>query len=232
MNLSQLKADVDFLCGTTSASYSDTNKVRNMNIAYHDVARTIWESDGTWAFDDANNGGTTPVAYRTIANASATYLIPTTALRIEGVEIKNANGDWTKLTPINYQELYVSPEEYLTGTGLPLKYMLEGNEIRLFPAPGTGYTTMSSGLAVRLNRAVTEFATTATTAEPGFAVPFHRILSYAAAIDFTQDDRQREFLVAQKARLEKGLVRFYSNRWDEGKSILKPSSKRNRIKYE
>lgn len=230
MNVSQLKADVDFLCGSTSATYSDTNKVRNMNIAYQDVARVIWESDGAWHYDDSNNTDS-PVAYRTIANASASYLVPTTALRIEGVEVKNASGEWQKMLPVSLHDLTVSPEQYLTGTGMPVEYMLEGNEIRLFPAPGTGSTTMSSGMAVRLSRAVTELATTATTTIPGFATSFHRILSLAASIDFTQDENQRRFLVAQRARLEQGMVRFYSKRAAEFKTQIKPAGKKRWKNY-
>lgn len=230
MNVTNLKLDTHFLCGSTSATYSDTNLVRNLNVAYNDVARVIWESDGTWKFDDSNNT-TGPVAYRTIANASASYQVPTTAIRIDGVEVKDASGHWFKLTPVSITDMEISPEEWLTGTGMPIHYALEGNEIRLFPAPGTGFTTMSSGMAVRLQRNVTEFATTATTAEPGFATSFHRILSLAAAIDFMQDDRQRNFLLQQKDRLEKGLTRFYSKRGTEFKAAVRPSSKKRWRQY-
>lgn len=230
MNVTNLKSDVDFLCGSTSATYLDADKIRNINIAYQDVARLIWESDGTWRYDDSNNTDA-PVAYRTIANASASYLIPTSAIKVEGVEVKNANGDWFKLEPISYHELSVSPEEYLTGTGMPIKYELNGNEIRLFPAPGTGYVTTTSGMAVRLSRAVTEFAVTASTQTPGFPSAFHRILSLAAAIDFSQDETQRRFLAAQKSRLENGLTRFYSTRGGEYKTKIVPSGRKRWRQY-
>jgi len=222
VNVTNIKDDINFLCGSTSATYTDADKMRNVNIEYQNIARLIWESDGGWAYDDANNTDA-PVAYKTLANASASYTIPTTAIRIEQVEIKDDGGNWHKLLPLDIAELTVSPEEYLTGTGMPSKYSLEGNEIRLYPAPGTGNTTMASGMAVRLSRAVTELAATATTATPGFATPFHRILSLAAAIDFSQDNPQRQFLLLQKDRLHKGLVRFYSKRAEEFKSKIKPS---------
>lgn len=221
MTFGEIKSDIDFLCGSTSGTYFTTHKARNVNVAYQDIARLIWESDGTWAFDDANNTDS-PVAHRTIANASASYLVPTTALRIKQVEIKNADGDWFVLNPVTLDEIQVSPEEYLSGTGLPIKYLLEGNEIRLFPAPGTGYTTMSSGMKVRLSRDVTPLGVSATSTVPGFAAPFHRILSYAAAIDFTQDPRSREFLAIQKDRLEKGLTRFYGKRNEANPAGLRP----------
>lgn len=230
MTIEELRKDVDFLCGSTSGTYYTSNKGRNINIAYQDVARLIWESDGTWAFDDANNTDT-PVAHRTIGNASATYLVPTTALRIKQIEIKNADGNWHVLRPLDLpSDTTVSKEEYLNDVGLPIYYELEGNEIRLFPPPGTGYTTMSSGMKVRLSRDVTALGVSATSTVPGFAAPFHRILSYSAALDFVQDNQQRQFLAMQKDRLEKGLTRFYGKRNEDQPARIKP--KKNRRQYE
>lgn len=230
MNISQIDSDTDFLAGTTSASYPPADKRRNHNIEYHNVARIIWESDGTWAYDDSNNT-TAPVAYRTVANASASYTVPTTAIRVEGVEIKDAGGNWQVLRPLITEDLTVSPEEYLTGTGLPLYYQLKGNEIRLFPAPGTGSVTMSSGMAVRLSRAVTEIAVTATTTEPGFAAPFHRLLSLAAALDVITDPNSRAFRITQKNILEKGLRSFYSRRGQQVQPKIRPGGRKYPNKY-
>lgn len=223
MNITTLDADTDFLCGSTSATYPLSDKRRNHNIHYHDVARMIWEADGH--FDDSNNTDG-PVSYKTLGNASASYTIPTTAMRIRGIEVKDSNGNWVKLKPITYEDFTISPEEYLTGVGVPIHYMVEGNEIRLFPSPGSAYVTLTSGMAVRLNRNVTEIPTTATTTEPGFAAGFHRILSLGAAIDFVQDEVQRKNLVGQKARLENALQKFYSKRVQEVKSVVKPAAKK------
>src|SRR3990167_6440880 len=225
MNYSNITADTHFLCGTTSASYPLADITRNVNIEYDNVARLIWESDNTWNFDDSNNTDL-PIAFRTVANASATYLIPTTALRVEQVEIKDGGGNWQKLRPITYGDLSISPEEYLTGGGTPIYYLLDGTQISLYPAPRTGDVTMSSGMAVRLSRNVTQFPTSATTTEPGYARPFHRLLSYGASLDFIQDNQQRQYLLAQKARLENGLVKFYQKRGAELKTTVKPAGKR------
>ncbi len=231
MTLSAIKLDTHFLAGSTSATYWAANMVRNINIEYSDVCRLIWESDGTWNFDDSNNG-TAPVAYRTVANASASYTVPTTAMRIEAIEIKDNTGTWQKLKPITLAELTVSPENYLTGGGIPTQYMLEGNEIRLFPPPGTGSVTMSSGMAVRLSREVTLFGVSATSTVPGFGPSvFHRLLSCAAALDFTQDENQRKYLQMMKSRLENGLIRFYSKRADELRASIQPSGRRRWQKY-
>lgn len=222
MNVSNLKLDTYRLAGTTSGAYPDADLIRNLNIHYHDVARTIWESDGTWSYGEGENH----TYYRTVANASASYTIPTAAMRVKQVEIQDGSANWQKLIPIDYNELSISPEEFLTGTGTPLRYHLEGTQIRLFPAPGTGFVTMSSGMAVRIDPDITEFAVTATTSEPAFPAAFHRILSLGAAIDVVENGEDRNFLMVQKERLMTGLVRFYAKRWNEGRSQIRPKSKR------
>ena len=226
---SGLTEDVDFLCGSTTASYPTLDKLRNINAAYHDVARLIWDSDGIWQYDDSN-ATDLPKATRTMSNASADYLVPTTAMRIEGVEVKDNGSVWHKLKPIDYHDIIGSPEEYYKSAGLPKYYDLEGNSIRLFPPPGTGAVTMTSGLCVRLSRNVSEF-TSASTTSPGFPVAFHRLLSVAAALDFEKDTQQRTLLIHMKDRLEKGLVRFYSKRGAEMKTRIKPYGKKRWRQY-
>lgn len=230
MNIGQIKKDVHFLLGSTSATYFDLDITRNINIAYQDVTRLIWESDGGWAFDDSNNTDS-PKATKTLGNLSGTYTIPTTALRIEQVEIKDNGGNWSKLNPISYHEITTSPESYQSQGGLPTEYALEGNEIRLFPPPFSGNVTLVSGMALRLSRAVTEFAASASSTTPGFATSFHRILSYGAAVDFTQDQNQRQNFLLLKQRLEQGLVRFYGKRAEENPTGINPATKKRWRNY-
>jgi len=231
MDIDAIVADIDFLCGTTSATYPTGDKERNINTAYHDVARLIWESDGSWNFVDSGDTSTPNLATLTMGHASASYTVPTTAIRIDQIEVKDANGDWTKLTYKSYEDLYQSPEEYLSSAGLPINYALEGNEIRLFPPPHSASVTLSSGLAVRLDPEVTELRISASTTTPGIPSAFRKIVSYAAAIDFSQDRKQIELWMTHKARLERGLVRFYGHRGSEAKKVIKPRHSRRWRKY-
>ncbi len=226
MTTSELDADVDFLCGSTSATYSTTNKRRNMNIAYRDVARIIWESDGGWRFDDSN-ATTLPRVYTTLVDNQQDYTLPTTAQRVVRVEVMDGGGNWLKLSPLDPQEVTTGLPEYLGGnTGTPLKYEIVGRSLLLYPIPSSGYVTLVGGLQIYIDRDITELAVSATTTEPGFAGSFHRILSYAASIDFTQDQNQRQFLAQQKERLEDGMRRFYSKRGAEVKSKIKPGGRK------
>lgn len=221
MTIEDIRKDIDFLCGSTSATYYTSHKHRNITNAYRDVCTLIWQSDGGWHYDDSNNTDS-PVAYKTLANASASYVVPTTALRIKQVEVKDSGSVWQKLKPITLDEIPNSPEQFITGGGMPIYYMLEGNEIRLFPAPATNSVTMASGMVVRLSRDVTPLGASAVSTTPGFPAPFHKILSYSAALDFVQDNVQRQFFLAQKDRLEKGLIKFFSKRADELPAVIKP----------
>lgn len=231
MTISELDSDIDFLCGSTSATYSPTNKRRNMNIAYRDVARIIWESDGGWRYDDSN-ATNLPKATTDLVHNQQDYTLPTTALRIARVEVKDGVGNWIKLKPLDPQEVTTGLPEFLGGeTGTPLYYELQGTSVLLYPTPTSASVTLSAGIMVYVDRDVTSLAVTATTTQPGFAAPFHRILSYAASIDFTQDQNQRQFLAMQKERLEQGMIRFYSKRAPEVKTNIKPGARKAWRKY-
>ena len=141
--------------------------------------------------------------------------------------IKNSAGDWIKLKPFDIHDTALAPEEYLGTAGMPIYYDVIGSSLMLYPKPSSGYVTLASGLAVYIQRDVTEFATSATTQTPGFATPFHRILSYAVALDFEQDASKRQYLAVQKARLEDGLKRFYSKRGTEITTNIKPASRKS-----
>lgn len=222
--------DIDFLCRSTSASYPILDKRRNVLNAYYDVARLIWESCDDWAWDDTNTTDGYPLAYRTLAAASANYEMPTNIFSVEQVEVKDGAAQWQKLDPIDSADFSVSPEEYMDTGGTPRYYDIVGTQIRLFPPPGTGYVTLSSGLCLRLSREPSAFASAATTS-PGFAKPFHRLLSVRASLDFEQDPNQRSLLKEMRDRLERGLSRFYSHRMAESPNRVFPKSKRNWRQY-
>lgn len=231
MTISELDSDIDFLCGSTSATYSPTNKRRNMNIAYHDVARIIWESDGGWRYDDSN-ATTLPEATTTLVHNQRDYTLPTTAFGIHRVEVQDSAGNWLKVEPLDMNEVHTGMAEVAGGSpGMPLYYELVGASVMLYPTPHSASVTTTNGLKIFTNRSVTEIAVTASTTSPGFATPFHRILSYAASIDFTQDEKQRQFLAVQKDRLEQAMTKFYSKRGTELKTTVKPAGRRTWRKY-
>ncbi len=228
MNITEIKRDIDMLVGSTSATYLNVDKIRNINVAYQDVARTIWESAAGWQFDDSN-ATTIPLVKTTLVHGQQDYSLPTTSQRVESVIVKDSGGNWKKLSQFDIHDTTIALPEFYEGNNLPLYYDLVGRSIMLYPTPSSAYCTLASGLGVYINRDVTEFGVSAASTVPGFATGFHRILSYAAALDFTQDATDRQFLLTQKERLQNGLVRFYSKRSVEEKQQIKPQ--RNARRY-
>lgn len=231
MNIGDIKSDVYLLAGATSATYLNADLIRNVNVAYQDVARIIWESAGGWQYDDTN-ATTLPIAKATMVHNQQDYELPSTAQKVHRVEVKDGSGNWLKLDPLDIHDMSVAAPELLGGSaGTPVYYDLIGRSIMLYPTPHSASVTLASGLAVYVDRDVTNFATTATTSTPGFATQFHRLLSYAAVLDFVQDPTQRNFFIQQRDRMEKGLTRFYGKRAPELKSRVKPAGKKNWRQY-
>jgi len=231
MNVTNLKDDVDFLCGSTSATYPVADKVRNINIAYQNVARTIWESADGWQYDDSN-ATTLPIAKATLVHGQQDYSIPTTAQRIHRVELKDGGGNFQKLKQIDIHDVDIAMGEYMETDGMPVYFDVIGRSVMLYPAPASGSVTLSAGLQLYFDRDVTEFPVTGSTEVPGFATPFHRILSYATAIDFVRDDNEKQYLVNEKEKLTEGMKRFYGKRNVEYKSRIKPAGKKRWRQYE
>ena len=230
-NDSGLIQDVDFLCGTTSASYPINDKTRNINNHYNATVVKIWQAVDGWQYDDSNRTDL-PIATTTLVDAQQDYELPSTAQRIERVEVLSSNGNYKKIKQIDWHDIGIATSEYLETNGLPLYYDLVGDSIFLYPAPADGYVTLATGLKLYFNREPDQFTTGDTSQEPGIPKAFHRILSLGATIDFVKPGNRRERLVAMKEKLERGLQKFYSKRHIERKSSIRPFDKKRWRQYE
>ena len=226
-----LVEDIDFLCGSNSNSYPLNDKVRNINQAYHNVTRLIWECSDVWQYDDSNKGDI-PKVLTTLTSGTAHYIIPSTAQRVQRIEVKDVNGNWVRLKQIDYKDIDMALPEYYKNSGLPVQYDLIGNYIDLYPAPSDANVTLSSGMAVYVDRDVNLFTSASTTGTPGFAPQFHRILSLQASLDFEKDPSQRGLLMSEKDMLVEGLKKFYGNRSIERRAEITPAGKKHRRQYE
>jgi len=225
-----LVQDIDFLCGTTNASYPINQKTRNINAHYNATVALIWQVADGWQFDDTNQTDL-PIATTTLVVTQQDYELPSTAQRIERVEILDAEGNYQKLRQMDWDDLDMATSEYLETDGTPLYYDLVGESVFLYPAPATGYVTTTAGLKLYFARDVDQFSPGNTTQSPGFARAFHRILSLGPSIDFLKAGNRRDQLAADKQQLEEGLKTFYSKRHIERKSRIRPYAKRRWQQY-
>lgn len=230
-----LLPDIDFLCGTDSNSYPTNDKIRNLNQAYHDITRLIWDCDGNWEYDDSNKSDL-PIATAPLVNGQQDYEIPTTAQRIERVEILDINNNYQLLKPIDKHDINMALDEFRETDGMPQYYDMIGSSIFLYPAPSLSNVLTAEGLKLHFNRDVTEFSAAPVSSlaltSPGFATQFHRILSYSVALDFEEDAGKRSLYLKRKDELEKGLKSFYGKRHNLYKTRIKPRAYRYRRQYE
>lgn len=208
------------------------NKTRNINNAYRNITRLIWECADSWQYDDSNQTDL-PIAVTDLVHEQQDYSLPSDAQRVHKIEVMNDNGDYQLLKQKDLHDITQSTTEYLETPGMPLYYDIFGSTIMFYPKPtsAAGGVTLASGMKVYFDRDVSAFTTGSGTREPGFANPFHRLLSISASLDFEKDAGQRNMLLARRAEMEEGLRRFYSKRNIQGKTAIKPYTQKRWKQY-
>ena len=91
------------------------------------------------------------------------------------------------------------------------------DSFRLYPAPTSGSVTLTAGLRVTFKRTADLFTSaqvTTGTKTPGFASPYHIILSYMAAIPYCQSYKPNRVPLFEKKVLElkDEIIKHYSHR--------------------
>lgn len=190
-NNTGLYEDAKFRAGADSNNFPIKDFTRFANRWYYRGVMGAWKAQDKWRFDDSNQSSNNdddagkPVATTNLTSSTKVYTLPTGALRIRRVEVKDVAGNWQRVRPIDERLLSGAEEEFMETDGRPQYYVLEGNTMRLFPAPDNGVSvTLTNGLRIFFDREIDEFVYTDTTQEPGLPEPFHHLLSVGAAADF------------------------------------------------
>jgi hypothetical protein len=188
---------------------------RLINDRYYLISNKMWKSAGDWQFDD-RNATTLPVATTDLVADQQDYTLPSTAQKIERVEVMNNNGNYYVIYPFDESQVpRTAMSEYYATAGAPEYYDIKGESLVLYPKPGAGFVTLVNGLKVYASRNITEFNSTATTQEPGFAVNFHRLLPLGACIDYAVGksmDGIAKNCIYLYGETEKDLEEFYARR--------------------
>lgn len=184
----------------------------------------IFQSYGGWQYDDSNQTNL-PEAYTDLVASQSKYGLASEMLTVNRVEVTDAGGGIRRLVPV--------PQEQIEGVGIsqftpplygrPQFYRLSDGIIELIPAPPESVT---GGLTIYFERAGVAFVSTDTTAQPGFASPFHRLVPIGASIAWYKNKSPKsETLKELKEDWAKGeddLRQFYTQRWRDYRPKLNP----------
>lgn len=219
-NLDGIVQDITFLLGNIGTTeYSLNDRARNVNERYRQVWEVIFDAYGGWQFMDNNTSdpSTLPFSEINLVSGTATYALPTSALTVQGVEVKDSGDNWSVVNGTTYEGIrqYQAVDEFYQSDGDPLFYVLSGDVVELFPAPNY---TQSSSLRVYYDQGISQFAGDDTTKVPGFATPFHRALSVGAALDFAMANAMNEKAAMLQALFNDYLFKirqFYGQRFKD-----------------
>lgn len=214
--------DCLYLAGASSTEYPfNPDYVRNANLAMDLVSGYIMRFDSTWSWRD-HNRTTQPIADGDLTSGQSVYPLTLGHLKVLRVRVKDSDGNYHTLKPRSRRSLN---DDELAATGVPTSYSKQGASIVLNPTPD--YSVSTTGMELECQQPVDYFDTDDTTKEPGFAQPFHRLISLLPALDFPnvsearkRDLRDRIGACPEPGRSGSGMLgelcNFYSQRdYDE-----------------
>lgn len=216
---------------TDTTTYPVDDFIRSINNWYRRVNQWVWNVTGEWEFDDSNYT-TLPSAKADLVDGQTDYLLPSYAQKIDRVQIKDINCNWIKVNPIDKSQIGSAVEEFYKTKGKPLYYDMVGRSFNLYPAAsstecitGTG----TKGLEIFFSREINEFASTDTTASPGFNEDFQEILICGAIIDFPGVEEKKKAEMINRIKEIKGEAEsFYGSNQREEKPHIKPKYSRRK----
>lgn len=225
----------DSLDHTTAFPLADM--VASANAWVQKIAIWIWRASDTWEFDDSNYT-TQPIATTDLVDGQQDYTLPSTALAVRRVEVKNSSGDYVLLSQIDQTEVKKSMSEFLETSGMPRFYDIIGAQLMLYPKPSASAVTLIAGLKIWIDRESTTFSvpasyTTVDTTEPGFAEPWHDLVCLGIAHDyFLGNDTARATAFLERINLAKNdLLAHYGNRNKAKRDMFVPHSLRSQGDY-
>lgn len=184
MTITNIVNKIYFLTNTNSSSFPAADMLLSVNNALERVISLILQSDARWQFDDTNNTDL-PIGTTGLVTDQQDYSIAVTQLKISRVEVKDEDGNWHLLSPIDQADIYdQSLTDFLKTSGQPKYYDKIGNSIFLYPKPDY---TQSASLKVYFQRGpalYTSAEVTTGTKEPGFNSLYHELIPLWVAHDF------------------------------------------------
>jgi len=197
----------------------DTTRLKKFTAYANEVSDdlwfVIWSSMGGWQWDDSNQTDL-PQATTDLVSGQSRYAMPTSALTIKRVEIKDENGSWLKIKPFIREKEKEAIGSLETHSGVPTGYFMINDTVQLYPEPNYAST---GGLKLFFDRALVSFLTTDTTKNPGIASTFHGLYPLGMAIKWLSIKQpQSPSLIIYKNDYKEqieSLKEYYAKRWED-----------------
>lgn len=206
--LVELLADLTNTSSSTDSSYSLKKKTRDINMALDDYFSMVKKSSGTWQIDDTNHTKYPNMTFDMVSGQQD-YIFTedeqgNQIQDIYRVEAKDANGNWTLLSPYDEFEQSESIGARALLTGTPTRYFKTADGIFLDVTPNYNST---NGIRMFFTRSPSYFASTDTTKEPGIPNNHHRYLAVKPAYWFwlPRDTRKAQVYKNELLQLENDI---------------------------
>jgi len=202
----------------------DSDKLKEFTAYSNTALRKLWHyvftSTGVWEYDDSNQSDL-PQATTNLVAAQAKYALPSGALAIKRLEVKDSAGNWTVLKPLMRDEIPGAIDEFFETDADPIYYRLIGDTIELFPGSSVNVT---GGLKIYFDRGSTTFASTDTTKEVGFAAEYADLVPLYASLEWLKinlpEDARTAQLKEDYAVGVQNLKDYYSKRFPAKKVMI------------
>lgn len=211
MTFTDIKADARRWVGADSTSYSDADVTASANRAVDRVTSLIRAAEGRWSWDDSNYTDL-PIATTALVADQQDYNLDPTHYQIQRIEVKDEDGNWGLLQPIDTTDVYnQSLTDFLKTSGIPKFYDKVGNSLFLYPKPSYA---QAASLKCFYTRGASYFTTADTTKTPGFNTIFHQLISLWASYDYASINQMavRKDIAEEIAIKEDKLSEYYSLR--------------------
>lgn len=181
MTFTEILAESRRFVKADSTSYSTADITVSANRALDRVTALIRAAEGRWSWDDSNNTDL-PIATTALVADQQDYNLDPTHYQIQRIEVKDEDGIWHKLDPIDQTDVYnQSLTDFLKTSGVPKYYDKVGNSLFLYPKPSYA---QAASLKCFYTRGPSYFDVSDTTKAPGFNVIFHQLIALWAAYDY------------------------------------------------
>ncbi len=204
--------DIVTLARRFSGADADELPINELTAYANIIGARVWswifESYGGMKYDDVNQSGD-PTSTDSLVSGTAQYSLPTSALSLTGVEVKDQAGFWYQLKPITEEQIREKSAlgDFLTTDGYPQYYHWVGGNVNLYPAPN--YAS-ADGLKYFLLRGDVEFEPDDETKSPGFATVFHEVIPTGIAEIYTGiEGKERHKKLANDMTVFERNIRSY-----------------------